>query len=273
MGRLARLLAGAIVVGCALSGCATGPSGFADSGPRSVSISHYASGERVSATYWRDGRYDPAAMARLSELFRDRRTGEVTAIDPSLIDYLVEVRRALGAPEDAEIQVTSGYRSPTTNATLARTNANVADNSYHLRGQAADVMIPGYSARQVAEAAKGLHRGGYAAYPHTGHVHVDTGPFRTWVVKPPNGNRRPDDDEPLLEARARPPLPAAGPTRVASAARIPAAPAAAARTPVPVKAGPLKPAPAKAPDTLSPEDLAHIRLVLVQMRDASTPTK
>lgn len=246
-----------------------------DTGPRFIAITHYGSGERVAATYWRDGRYDPAVMARLEELFRDRRSGEETAVDPALIDYLVAVRRALGAPEDTEIKLTSGYRSPSTNATLARTNANVADNSYHLRGQAADFVIAGYSAKQVAEAAKSLRLGGYAAYPHTGHVHVDTGPYRTWAVKVPPGFRRPDDDAPLVEARAPTPPPAG----TGVVARIPTPPPSSSSSsspvvrvsspPKPPAASKPKPAPSK--DDLSPEDLARVRYVLMQMNGGRAP--
>ncbi len=274
MRAVVRTWAWALLLGCGVSGCASGPS-VTDTGPRFIAITHYGSGERVAATYWRDGRYDPAVMARLEELFRDRRTGEETAVDPALIDYLVAVRRALGAPEDTDIKLTSGYRSPSTNATLARANANVADNSYHLRGQAADFVISGYSAKQVAEAAKSLRLGGYAAYPHTGHVHVDTGPYRTWAVKVPPGFRRPDDDAPLVEARAPTPPPAG----TGAVARIPTPPPSSSSSsspvvrvsspPKPPAASKPKPAPSK--DDLSPEDLARVRYVLMQMNGGRAP--
>lgn len=286
MRTVVRASAWALLLGCGVSGCASGPS-VGDNTPRSIVISHYGSGERVVATYWRDGRYDPGAMARLSGLFRDRRNGETGPLDPALIDYLVAVRRALGAPDEAEIKLSSGYRSPSTNATLARTNANVADNSYHLRGQAADFTITGYSARQVAEAAKGLRLGGYAAYPHTGHVHVDTGPYRTWAVKVPPGFRSPDDAAPLVEARAPSP-PARSSAAPVAVARIPAPPAPApssapASSPVVRVSAPVRPAPAPAkpaaaarkpappPDGLSAEDMARVRYVLTQMNGGKAP--
>ncbi|MCW2244994.1 uncharacterized protein YcbK (DUF882 family) [Azospirillum fermentarium] len=260
---MVRASAWALLLGCGVSGCASGPS-VMDGGPRFIAISHYGSGERVAGTYWHDGRYDADVMGRLAGLFRDRRSGEETAVDPALIDYLVAVRRTLGAPDDTEIKLTSGYRSPSTNATLARTNANVADNSYHIRGQAADFMIAGYSARQVGDAAKNLRLGGYAAYPHTGHVHVDTGPYRTWAVKVPPGFRAPDEDAPIVEARA----PSPPRTTPPAVARIPSPPAAAA--PVVRVSAPVK----KKPDTvdgLSPEDMANVRFVLMQMNGGKAP--
>lgn len=213
--RIAALLAfaGALLTGCAGSGPMSG-------GPRSVVLVHPASGESVSTTYWRpSGGYDPRAMAELSSLFRDRRTGQAAPVDPGLIDTLTELRERLDLPESAPIHLTSGYRSAATNASLARSSPNVAENSYHIRGQAADIRIPGVAPERLAEAAAAMRRGGYALYPHTGHVHVDTGPFRTWTPKIPD--QRQDG---IVEARApqRPKPPAA---EVVEAAKPPPKPA------------------------------------------------
>ncbi|HYG84671.1 MAG TPA: DUF882 domain-containing protein [Azospirillum sp.] len=193
--RMAALL---VLVGSVLAGCAT--SVPVSDASRSIVLVHPASGESVSTTYWRSGSYDPRALFEISSLFRDRRTGQMAPVDPMLVDMLVELRQRLGLPESAPIHLSSGYRSPITNASLAKTNPNVAENSYHIRGQAADIRIPGVPPERLAEAAAAMRRGGYALYPHTGHVHVDTGPFRTWTPK--GGEPRPNDG--VLEARARP---------------------------------------------------------------------
>ncbi len=185
------MFVGALLAGCASPGPMTGA-------PRSIVLVHPASGEAVSTTYWRpSGGYDPQALAELSGLFRDRRTGLAAPVDPGLIDTLVELRQRLGLEESAPIHLSSGYRSAATNASLARSNANVAENSYHIRGQAADIRIPGVEPERVFEEAAAMRRGGYALYPHTGHVHLDTGPFRTWTPRGPD--RRSDG---ILEARA-----------------------------------------------------------------------
>ncbi|MBP2301970.1 YcbK family protein [Azospirillum picis] len=185
-----------------LAGCATDTrleSAKLDGEPRSVVLSHPASGESVSATYWRPGDgYDMDALRDISVLFRDRRTDETIPVDPALVDMLVELRRRTGAPDEAPIRLTSGYRSSATNASLARSNPNVAENSYHMRGQAADFSIAGIAPARLAEEAAAMQRGGYAMYPHTGHVHVDTGPFRTWTPKGAEP-RAPQ----ILEAQAR----------------------------------------------------------------------
>lgn len=183
------LLAGVSLGGLGLAGCAGGPAGEQRAanwtGKRSVAMRHTESGERVNVVYGQDGQYDMRAMDQVASLFRDRRTGDVNPIDPKLLDVLVTVRERLGLEPAAVFEVTSGYRSPITNAALARRSPNVAENSYHMRGQAVDFHIDGVSSERIASAAGDLALGGYAWYPHTGHVHLDTGPVRTWTPRSP----------------------------------------------------------------------------------------
>lgn len=260
-----------VVIGGVLSGCATSPPVASGDTPRTVSLLHPASGESVSVTYWRPGQgYDPRAMAEVNAIFRDRRSGDTTAIDPRLIDYLVELRDRLGVAEETPIHLTSGYRTQATNASLSRSNANVAEHSYHIRGQALDFRIPGVTPQRVAEAAAGMQRGGYAAYAHTGHVHIDTGPFRTWTPK--GGDGKPYDG--ILEARATPPKPAPAPkaeppkVEVAQApAPKPVAPRLAEARPAPAPAA--RPAPGKAGEA----DLARVRMVLVNLSAQDAPAR
>jgi len=259
--RIAALLAlaGALLTGCASSG----PMG---EGGRSIVLVHPASGESVSTTYWRSpGGYDPQAMAELSSLFRDRRTGLAAPVDPTLIDTLVELRQRVGLPEGAPIHLSSGYRSAATNASLARSNPNVAENSYHIRGQAADIRIPGVAPERVAAAAAEMRRGGYALYPHTGHVHVDTGPYRTWTPKTPD--HRPDG---MLEARVTPRAkPGPAPVEVVEAAKPPPKPAE-----IRVPDGPVLAA-AKPPGGVSDADAQKLRYLLVNLaaQDAEAKSK
>ncbi|PWC36210.1 DUF882 domain-containing protein [Azospirillum sp. TSO35-2] len=255
---------GVLFTASQLAGCATAPmeSARLDGGPRSVVLSHPASGETVSVTYWRPDGYDQAALREISILFRDRRSDEVVPIDPALVEMLVELRQRTGAPPDAPIRITSGYRSSATNASLSRTNPNVAENSYHIRGQAADFSIAGVPPARLAEEAAAMQRGGYALYPHTGHVHVDTGPFRTWTPK--TGEPRAPQ---ILEAQAR----------ARAKARATALAQATSHAPVQV-AEAAKPgkssgkSPAKAP---AAPDLARVRLALAQIKDlpAQKPAK
>lgn len=265
-----------------LAGCASPPGGNSGlgEGARSIVLTH-PSGETVAVTYWRPGGYDADALRNISVLFRDRRSGEVVPVDPALIDTLVELRQRTGAPPEAPIRLTSGYRSSATNAALARINANVAENSYHMRGQAADFSIPGIPPARLAEEAAALQRGGYALYPHTGHVHVDTGPFRTWT---PKGGAEPRglpatqeakapvrDKAPRIEVvEAATPLPKPVPVPVAP---LPAVLSPSAKPPSAKLVGgrtqPVRPALAKAP---VPPDLFRVRMVLAQLKEPPVPS-
>ncbi|WP_247894224.1 YcbK family protein [Azospirillum sp. B510] len=259
-----------LTVATQLGGCATQSldNTKLDSGPRSVVLQHPASGETASVTYWRPGDgYDPAAMREIAALFRDRRSDETIPIDPALIDMLVELRQRVGAPPDSPIRITSGYRSSATNASLARTNPNVAENSYHLRGQAADFSIAGIPPSRLAEEAAAMQRGGYAMYAHTGHVHVDTGPFRTWTPKT-GEPRAPQILEAQARARARAPTLAIARNTTHGKSRVQVAETATKDTTAKAGKPPAKPgkAPAKSAE-LSPPELARVRLALAQVKD------
>ncbi len=267
-----------------LAGCATtGPPGSAglDGEPRSVVLHHPASGETASVTYWQpDGGYDPAAMREIAVLFRDRRNDETIPVDPALVDMLVELRRRVGAPPESPIRITSGYRSGATNASLARSNPNVAENSYHMRGQAADFSIAGIPPARLAEEAAAMQRGGYAMYAHTGHVHVDTGPFRTWTPKT-GEPRAPQILEAQARARARERMLAQAQEKTQAKGQGKAVASmgakSTAKAPVQVADAAAKPAktPVKAPAKAPPPDLSRVRVVLAQLKDtpAQKPAK
>ena len=252
-----------LTVATQLAGCATAPleSARLDGEPRNVVLQHPASGETVSVTYWRPGDgYDPAAMREIAVLFRDRRSDEVIPVDPALVDMLVELRQRVGAPPESPIRITSGYRSSATNASLARTNPNVAENSYHMRGQAADFSIAGIPPSRLAEEAAAMQRGGYAMYAHTGHVHVDTGPFRTWTPK--TGEPRAPQ---ILEAQAR--------ARAKAQALAQKSGGGKGRVQVAEAAKPGKPpakpakAPAKSAVRAAAPDLSRVRVALAQVKE------
>ncbi|WP_247893962.1 YcbK family protein [Azospirillum endophyticum] len=265
-GRALGMLA-VLTVATQLGGCATTPpleGAKLDGEPRSVILQHPASGETASVTYWRPGDgYDPAAMRQLAVLFRDRRSDEVIPVDPALIDMLVELRQRVGAPPESPIRITSGYRSSITNASLARTNPNVAENSYHMRGQAADFSIAGIPPSRLAEEAAAMQRGGYAMYAHTGHVHVDTGPFRTWTPKT-GEPRAPQILEAQARARTRIQALALAQKTTGTKGRVQVADAAA--KPGKPSAKPAK-APAKSAAKAPSPDLSRVRVALAQVKE------
>ena len=147
-------------------------------GVRTLAVRNLHTGESVKADYWADGWYNPDALAEIDKVMRDFRTGEVHPIDPTLLDLLHQVRASLET--DASFEVFSAYRSPKTNAALARRSRGVARKSLHMKGQAVDVRIPGKRLRYVRRAARALRAGGVGYYPRSGFVHLDVGRVRYW---------------------------------------------------------------------------------------------
>jgi uncharacterized protein YcbK (DUF882 family) len=150
--------------------------------PATRSLSFYAlhTGEELTADYCVDGRYQPQQLQAIARVLRDHRTDQIHDIDPAVLDIVHAVRRMVDSRE--AIHVVSGYRSPETNEMKRRQSrwSGVAKNSYHLYGQAIDVILPDADVRQVRRAGMALQAGGVGYYPRSGFVHLDCGPFRTW---------------------------------------------------------------------------------------------
>ena len=115
----------------------------------------------------------PEAFEQINTVLRDFRTGDVFPIDPRVVDILFALRQKTGA--NAPYEVLSGYRSPKTNALLARNGDGVASNSLHMTGQAIDIRLPGYSTKKLSEASVSLRAGGVGYYAKSNFVHLDTG--------------------------------------------------------------------------------------------------
>ena len=145
---------------------------------RELSFHSIHTDETVTAVYRQDGRLLPEGLAQLDYILRDYRTGEVRPIAPALLDLVHELKQALDYRQP--IGVISGYRSPATNAMLAARSKGVAKNSYHLRGMAVDIRMPGRRLAELRDAALRLRRGGVGYYPESDFVHVDVGPVRSW---------------------------------------------------------------------------------------------
>lgn len=150
---------------------------------RVVSLSHPASAEKLTETYYVDGRYDFQSLGRINALLRDRRSGRIFRIDPELVDFLVDLRTRLALPPSAVFEILSGYRESETNAALRREDKPAARNSLHVQGRAVDFRLVNVNGRAVAEVAKTMQRGGVSYYPGSNHVHLDTGALRSWAAE------------------------------------------------------------------------------------------
>jgi uncharacterized protein YcbK (DUF882 family) len=147
---------------------------------RTLSFHHTHSGEDLTVTFKRNGRYDDEALKKLNHFLRDWRSQDSTTMDRRLFDILWEVYRDVGGKQP--INIISAYRSPQTNAMLRRRSSGVARFSQHMRGHAIDFFIPGVALSDIRAAGLRLQRGGVGFYPTSGSpfVHLDTGSVRHW---------------------------------------------------------------------------------------------
>jgi uncharacterized protein YcbK (DUF882 family) len=152
----------------------------ADGDTRTLAMHHMHTGEDITITFKRNGRYDDAALQKLNNFLRDWRKEEATKMDPHLLDLIWEVYQEVGAKEP--IQIVCGYRSPATNSMLRRRSRGVAKFSQHTLGKAIDFYIPGVPLEQLRYAGLRMQRGGVGFYPTSGSpfVHLDTGSVRHW---------------------------------------------------------------------------------------------
>jgi len=146
---------------------------------RTLSFDCTNTGERLNdVDYWVEGKYIPDALAEIDDALRDYRSDDVYPIATHLLDLLYQLGRRLDT--DCQFELTSGYRSPETNAALQELDAGVAANSLHMKGQAADITLPGRSLRTVYETVLAMRMGGVGYYPDDDFLHIDIGRVRRW---------------------------------------------------------------------------------------------
>jgi uncharacterized protein YcbK (DUF882 family) len=144
--------------------------------PRRLRLINPHTGETFDGDYRDDVGPIPAAMENLSVFLRDFHVNETINYDVAVIDFLAAVMDATG---QSEATILSAYRTRGTNEMLARTTFGVAENSQHMYGKALDVHFGGKLAEAMG-AARGMKRGGVGWYPHSGFMHIDSGPVRNW---------------------------------------------------------------------------------------------
>lgn len=145
---------------------------------RRLSIHSQKTGESVDTIYWIDGEYITDALAEINYLMRDWRNGQIKRIDTRTIDIMAAAHNIMGTTEP--YLLLSGYRSQATNNMLRRQSRNVAKNSLHIKGQAADLRLGSRSVKQMAKAAASCSAGGVGRYYGSNFVHMDCGEVRTW---------------------------------------------------------------------------------------------
>lgn len=115
------------------------------------------------------GEPSAASYRKLRHFMRCLRTGAETPLDPRLVELLYR----LSQRTRQRIQIVSGFRAPM---------FSTADLSYHTRGMAADIRIPGMTPLMVRDLAEAMGVGGLGYYPTSQFVHVDVRTDRArWI--------------------------------------------------------------------------------------------
>ena len=149
--------------------------------PSKLRLFHAHTHERLSLTFAQNGQEDRSALDALDNFFRDWRRSEIKKIDIALYYQLSHLNAKMGS--HSEIVLLSGYRSKKTNMMLARKSGSVARNSYHIKGMAADITLPGSPLSELYHNALRLNSGGVGYYPSRHFIHIDSGPIRSWPAK------------------------------------------------------------------------------------------
>lgn len=106
------------------------------------------------------GEVEAQSYRQLRRAMRCQRTGAETPIDPRLLEVLYRI----ATRTKQTIHLVSGFRAPMFSA---------ADLSYHTRGMAADIRIPGMTPLMLRDLAYSMGIKGVGYYPVSQFVHVD----------------------------------------------------------------------------------------------------
>ena len=118
-------------------------------------------GEEVKVNIYKpDGSFDDAALAKLDELFRCVKTGEVRAVRPELYEQLSRIYDHF---DHKRVSLVSGFRY------------HERESSRHYNASAMDIHIPGVPIKQVYDFAATLDAGGMGLgiYPTGQFIHFD----------------------------------------------------------------------------------------------------
>lgn len=149
-----------------------------DNETRKLNLYNVNSKKHLDIEYYENGQYIEEALREIYKLMGDRRTGEIVKIDHKLLDTLHKMQLKINTSKP--IELISGYRSPNTNKQLRKVNKNVARESYHTFGKAADIKVKGASLAELHNIALDLSTGGVGYYPKSDFIHLDVGPIRNW---------------------------------------------------------------------------------------------
>jgi uncharacterized protein YcbK (DUF882 family) len=131
-----------------------------------------------------NGQGDPDAFVVLKYMMRSKAHEKKISISPQLVRLLILISDTY---EGKVVQMISGYREPDVGGT--------SPTSYHTKGMAIDIRIPGVPVRKLWEKVKALGAGGAGLYQRNRFVHIDVRARRySWIA--------PDIEEEMAQPQA-----------------------------------------------------------------------
>ena len=143
-----------------------------------LSLYNPSTKENFDGIYWRNGAYVADALNNINYLMRDVQMGAIKQIDKELLDLIFAI--SIELKPQKPFHVICGYRTAKTNSLLVKRDKSAAKKSYHIKGQAVDIRLPGLRTSALRQAAYELGQGGIGYYPRRRFVHIDVGPVRYW---------------------------------------------------------------------------------------------
>ena len=172
------------------------------SAPRWVWLTRPATGEQIRQVYWRDGQLIQSGYEAISWFMRDARFERMLKAKDRRIDRALDAGRIEQAhlspwmlmdPVILDILYaycawlhSFGIREPLILTSALRhllTNElteGAARDSWHVKGGAADIVIPSVPTANAAAFGKWLAGGGVGLYASKRFVHLDRGRVRAW---------------------------------------------------------------------------------------------
>ncbi len=148
-----------------------------DGGNGTISLYTYYHKERRAVTYLEGDKVRPEGVREIERLFRTRDSESEHPVDLKLLKLLDQIEDHFGV---RQIEIICGYRSEEFNKALKKAGHNVANESFHVKGMAADIHLDEITEEALRDYALSLKAGGVGFYANLDMVHVDVGPVRTW---------------------------------------------------------------------------------------------
>ena len=138
---------------------------------RSLHMINISNGKEIDIVYFRNCKYLHKSVVDISRFMGDRRAGKAVLIDTDLLDFLYDLH--IVSRSNQPYRFISGYRTEESNRSVGG-----SENSWHLKGKAADIVLWDVPVKDLYMKARKLRRGGVGLYDT--FIHLDVGKPRSW---------------------------------------------------------------------------------------------